>query len=305
MLGDVLCHGKWCRSMSFSDHDIDRLTTEQRDRTTPRCRASCRETTRCHMVPRNRATPRRLADTPRDATSCRGTVPHYVVHWDRVTPRCHANDPTTQRCAEGSCNFTLCRDHALLCRRASCRESARYYFVQKDRAAPCLADRWNNSTSYRGTMQVRETTWFHVVQRGRTTPRRCVDRLHDILLYRGSVQHYMVQRDRTMPRRRETSQRHVVCRDHRTARCVEKLHDATSYKGTAWCHVVQRYCAMPHHAEGLCDTTSTDRPTGTLDWRWGDYNYPHQPWRGTLGTGKPTLNMPSVIRSLVKTKEIM
>jgi len=52
--------GKWCQSTSFSARDVDRLTAEERDCTTPVCRA----------------------DKLRDATSCRGTARRHV---DRST----------------------------------------------------------------------------------------------------------------------------------------------------------------------------------------------------------------------------
>ena len=52
--------GKWCQSTCFSARDVDRLTAEERDCTTPVCRA----------------------DKLRDATSCRGTARRHV---DRST----------------------------------------------------------------------------------------------------------------------------------------------------------------------------------------------------------------------------
>ena len=61
MMGYVLRRrGKWCQSTSFSARDVDRLTAEERDCTTPVCRA----------------------DKLRDATSCRGTARRHV---DRST----------------------------------------------------------------------------------------------------------------------------------------------------------------------------------------------------------------------------
>jgi len=110
MLGDILCHVKWCQSTSLSDHNVVQLTAEQRDRAMPlrhadklRDATSCRGTAQRHVGQRNRAMPRRLADRLRDAhgaerqrnvTLFGGTARRHVVKRPRGTTWCreHAID---------------------------------------------------------------------------------------------------------------------------------------------------------------------------------------------------------------------
>jgi len=82
----------------------------------------CRQTTRRHVVQRDRSTPR-VAEKPRDATLCRGTARRCNVHINRVmaeTARHHVvqrdqrdatscRDLATSRRAEGPRDATACR----------------------------------------------------------------------------------------------------------------------------------------------------------------------------------------------------
>ena len=145
----------------------------------------------------------------------------------------------------------------------------------------------------------RETARSYGVQRDRATLQR-TEKPRDATSCRGTARHCVVQRDRAMSRGadgpsdaiwcRETSRSYGVHRDSATLQRTEKARDATSCRGTARHYVVQRQRDATACRGKSCKLKSF---CGILDGRRGELDAPC-PSRRTLDAGEPTPNTLSV-----------